>query len=243
MARRNLWERAALLLLALCVFLISVAPALGVSGSTVTYNVTENGMTRTPANHTANRSTITTIVLSSIQQDARWKAYVGNVTGVLTLDDTDGNTVYNWSALSAPTGEIYVSRYSNISFSSVVCVENTTVATEQVFHNMSGNETDSINLTFSSLAHQAFWVGSQQIVANSCRSIATFVSDGYIAPSSSAVFQEILMEDQYDQFFYVANVNNDKTGFDSSSYDFQLIVAESDIKSSPTTYYFYLELS
>ena len=42
---------------------------------------------------------------------------------------------------------------------------------------------------------------------------------------------------------YTAIINDDTNGFDNNNYDFQMIVAESNVKAAPTTYYFYLELS
>ena len=47
-------------------------------------------------------------------------------------------------------------------------------------------------------------------------------------------FQEVISS-------YVSLLNDDTTGFDTGSYDFQLIVAESDVQAA-STYYFYVEL-
>src|SRR3989338_1068820 len=40
---------------------------------------------------------ITTINLNGTTQNVRWKAFVGNVSGKLALEDSSGNAVYDWS--------------------------------------------------------------------------------------------------------------------------------------------------
>src|SRR3989338_3554648 len=64
---------------------------------------------------------IFTTSLNSVQQNTRWKGYVGNVSGTLTLDDANDNTLFQWS-LSTVTGEVYATRASgNINWSGINC--------------------------------------------------------------------------------------------------------------------------
>src|SRR3989344_8533797 len=83
-------------------------------------NVTKVAGTGTIANLTSGSANtphvsggyIFTINLTGETQNARWKAFIGNASGVLTLDDSSGNTIYDWT-LSTTTGEVYATRQSN----------------------------------------------------------------------------------------------------------------------------------
>src|SRR4051812_34670706 len=83
-----------LLVLALLITLSSVT-ALP-TGATITTNSTAATPTPTASNRSDARGTITTIVINGLQQDQNWKAYVGNITGKLSLDNAAGLTIYDW---------------------------------------------------------------------------------------------------------------------------------------------------
>src|SRR3989338_4408240 len=71
--------------------------------SNSTKGTTAGTMINATGNNTANAGgMIFKIRLTATQQNTRWKAYVGNITGSLTLDDASGNSIYQW-ALSTTT--------------------------------------------------------------------------------------------------------------------------------------------
>ncbi len=107
---------------------------------------------------------------------------------------------------------------------------------------MTDGQVDNINGTFNDTGHLTFETGTNTLVNDTCPSAAMFVNDTRQVANSSADFQEILVQDNSDNLVYVALINDDTNGFDNNQYDFEMIVAESNVKSSPTTYYFYLEL-
>ncbi|MGV8150812.1 MAG: hypothetical protein ACP5NV_03740 [Candidatus Woesearchaeota archaeon] len=200
----------------------------------------------TAAPFSANRSqdekgTITVITLTSTQQDYKWKAYVGNVSGKLALDDGTAYTIYDWS-LGTPTGEVYVTRSSSISWSSIGCANQTVINAEELSVSMSSSATDSINSTFASSIHRSFLVGTTSIVNSTCRSIATYVNDTAQVIDESSVFQEVLLADISGNMVYTTMIENNDQGFDNNNYDFQLLVAENESSTIPTTYFFYVEL-
>ncbi|MEK6946851.1 MAG: hypothetical protein AABX32_04555, partial [Nanoarchaeota archaeon] len=85
---------------------VPAGPTLTVFGNQT--KVVANG---TKVNSTLNGTTspggyIFTAILDSTQQNTRWKGYVGNVTGTLTLDDASANTLFAWT-LTSVTGEVY----------------------------------------------------------------------------------------------------------------------------------------
>ena len=108
-------DRLATILLILLIgsaILVTVLPhALAVSGAVLGNLSTETMGVGTGGEFTSARGTITTAIINATQQDQRWKGYVGNVSGILTLDDTNGNTLYDWSMVGFTlTGEVYASR-------------------------------------------------------------------------------------------------------------------------------------
>jgi len=225
------------------IIMLAVTVRVAVSdptGSTISNNSTENGPARTPSSHTAARGTITTMLLSAIQQDQQWKAYVGNVTGTLTLDDAGNNTIYDWTVTTV-SGEVYAANAS-LDFSSVGCAQAAHITAQNNFHNMTGSQADSVNRTFNATAHAGFVVAGVTIPQNNCSSTALWVNDTKQTQSATALFQEVLLVENTGSVVYTSLINDDKTGFDNSTYDFQLIVPESDVRATPTTYYFYVEL-
>jgi hypothetical protein len=180
------------------------------------------------------------MLLTSIQQNLRWKGYVGNVTGTLSLDDAANFTIYDWD-LTSFTGEVYASRYSNLSWSSVSCAPGGLIQNESSFYGMT-QSADDINSTFNWSVHKAFNVGTTTINANTCNSTVTNINDTRQTPTASSPFQEILLRDTSGYMVFLSDISDNVQGFDNQTYDFQLILPES-ISGSNTAYYFYVELS
>jgi hypothetical protein len=238
MAAQQHWREIIFLLLLCCAVSFVIADP---SGATVTSASSTTGPNQTAASRADARSTITTLVLNSIQQSSRWKAYVGNVTGTLTLDNPSNQTIYAWD-LSSFSGEVYASRYGNLSWSSVSCAPNGLIQNESATFAMTTSEADRINITFNGSTHRAFTVGSNTINANSCNSTVLFVNDTrQTSVTTSSPFQELLVRDATGYLVYLAEISDNTQGFDNSSYDFQMIVPE-NITGAATSYYFYVEL-
>ncbi|RME52106.1 hypothetical protein D6783_05835 [Candidatus Woesearchaeota archaeon] len=240
--RRNLFALALLssaFLATFFLFSFSTLITAEPSGASITYNSTDNGPTIQPSSHTANRSTITTLILDVLQQDQHWKAYIGNVTGTFTLDDANNYTIYSWPSSATITGEVIVSR-ATLDFSTVSCAAAGTIASEETFHNMTAAESDSISSTFNWTGHTTTTIASTAL--SGCNATTLYVNDASQGQTSAADFQEFLMEDNGGNLAYVAIINDNTAGYNNQNYDFQAIVAESDVKTSPTTYYFYVEL-
>lgn len=218
---------------------VSAAPA----SPQITY-VSNSTYTSISANRSVDeKGTITVLTMTLNQQNYRWKAYVGNVSGKLSLDDATASTIYDWS-LTTINGEVYVSRASSITWANVSCVNQTVINNEQSFFGMSPSSRDSINGTFNHTVHSSFLIGTKNITASSCRSAFTYVNDAPQPISESSNFQEILLRDELSgSMIYATILEQDQTSYDGvSTYDFQLIVAENESSSVPTNYYFYVEL-
>ena len=187
---------------------------------------------------------IITIDLNLEQQDTNWKAYVGNVSGLYVLKNSNNYSIYEWPLGASITGEVYISRNNSVNFTTgaITCANSSEMISEQGFLGMNNSAVDNINNTFNSTNHAGFSAGYNNIPQNNCSSIALWVNDTQQAPSSSAIFQEVTLHDGIN-LVYASLINNDQRGFDNTTtFDFQAIVAENRSSPTGTSYYFYLEL-
>jgi hypothetical protein len=226
--------------LAIAVILMAVQAYAQPTGTTITFNETDSPGDVAPDSRTDDGGTITTIVVDALQQNPRWKAYIGNITGSLTLDDSDENTIFSWALdPSDITGEIYSSRNDTVSWTNIQCAAIGTITAEDTFLGISSTAADSINRTFNETTHPPLTVGTTNIGDNTCRATSTFVNSARQS-QASADFPLILLDDT-SNLVYVSPINPETTGYDGSSlFDFQLILANNP--NSTTPYYFYVEL-
>lgn len=187
------------------------------------------------------KGTITVVTLSANQQDYKWKAYVGNITGKVALSDGNAMSIYDWNLGTAGGGEVYVSRFSNINWNNISCANQASIDAEQTGISMSLSAADSINATFNETNHRSFNV-STTLVSN-CRSTATYVNTARQVMNSTARFQEILLRDSgTGNMVYSTLIESAQLGYDNLPHDFQLLVAENESATVPSTYFFWVEL-
>jgi hypothetical protein len=206
-------------------------------GPIVTSNTTDSGPTNPSVYRNDSGGALTTLKLNFTQQNFRWKAYIGNVSGRYVLQDSSNYSIYDWT-LSSTSGEVYATRASSVSWSAAACATPAQITTEQTAINQNSSNTDTIVATFDAKLHDSFTVGTVNIAADSCNSTATNVNSG----SQTAVFQEVLLHDQASAFVYASILDYNTTGYNTLRYDFQMIVPEDDITAGNTGYYFYVEL-
>jgi hypothetical protein len=197
------------------------------------------------------KGAIHTIKLDGIQQNNKWKAYVGNVTSTFVLDDSDDYTIYQWS-IDSFTGQVYISRNDSVNWGTVDCANVTHKESEDTSIEHSSSSADSVNITFNQKGHKSFDVGSNGINQDECFSISTWVNDtSQDPPSSTDLFQEVLLWDTTtSSMVYTTMVENDLPGYrndpavQNETFDFQAIVPEhNNATYTSFTYYFYLELT
>lgn len=214
------------------------------SGPTV--NILSNETKQPSAAALINTSggSITTVVLNATTQNLRWKAYVGNTTGTLTLDDANNNTIFDWT-LTEVVGEIYATRTSQtINWTGLNCSNKTHISNEEIALNHT-NKDDNITATFNQQTHQGFYAGTKQIKTNTCFSVHTYVN----STSQSTNFEEVILYDGTNEtngnVVYATILEQDKFGFNNNTFDFQMIVPEVGLPTwaGSTAYYFYVELT
>ncbi len=234
------------LLFVMIISMLSPSTALVPEGPNITIIQNESATVTAATTINTSGGSITTINLSGTTQTPRWKAYVGNVTGKLSLRDASQNTIFDWT-VSTPKGEVYATRSpTTVSWADIVCANSTHISNEEAFMNITATNDDSISNTFVSTNHQEFYTGSIQFEEDGCNyTTATYVN----GTNQSIDFQEILLYDGTNpsngEIIYTTLIEDATQGFDFQYYDFQMIVAESGLESSQTNtaYYFYIELS
>ncbi|MGV8162904.1 MAG: hypothetical protein ACP5N2_06255 [Candidatus Nanoarchaeia archaeon] len=211
------------------------------AGAIIESNVTATAATYFPDNRSDAGGTITTLTLSTVQQDDKWKAYVGNVSGSLTLDDEGGNTIYSWALSAAEvSGELYASRSSNIGWASISCSNLTLMNDEETILGMASTSVDSINRTFNYTTHDPITVAGITIAQDTCRSTSTYVNDT-AQDIASSDFTEVLLASDEDLIFMSA-LNQGSSAYRAGELvDFQIIIPD-DVTIASTMYYFYVEI-
>ena len=99
-------------------------------------------------------------------QNTRWKAFIGWVNGMFTLDDSGGSSIYDWS-ISVITGEVYATRASGaVSWGDIGCANSTVIDAEDVALEHTGE--DNISSTFSGVNTGTYVVSGTSIGAGAC---------------------------------------------------------------------------
>ena len=182
---------------------------------------------------------IQNLTLTANTQNPRWKAFLGEVVGSFTLDDASGSTIYDWT-LSTVTGKVFATRASgSITWASINCSNLTYMEAENTALSHS-NIDDNISATFDDTTHDAFYVGAVSIGANQCPTLNTYVNN---VTNVANTFEEMVLYDGTNTV-YATILEEDSTGYDGNSYDFQMLVPENGSAgySGATAYYLYVEL-
>lgn len=218
-----------------------------VEGPTSSFDVANYGSM--PVNATAGN--ITQLIISGIGQTKAWQGYYGNITGSITLDDANNFTFYNWSS-AEPQGQIYATLTTTVAWLSVDCLDYADVTVNEAYvegyYGINSNHVDGIAETFNQTDHPLFQVGSTTMTA--CPTTYIFQND----EPQQANFVNVLLWDTtntVDGWIYTTlienksvNSTNDLVCYNGEECDFQILVNENGhgTDTSPTTYYFWVEL-
>jgi len=252
-----------LIILSINVFAIPQGPSrLGISSSGSYLN--ESGTFPVQAQ----AGNVTALKVNFTRSTEAWQGYYGNVTGTITLDDASNFTLYDW-ALPSPTGEIYASNGSGVTWSNVYCMNlshkrnnsgiegETGSATTFYKINMSQielnydinvSDLDGLNETFNNTFTDAtgFTVGAITIdVDDGCSLARPYVNELYVD-----TWTELLLTDNESLVFtsvLLDNGNSYQPGAGDTA-DFEMLVLENGHTAAGangqiSTYYFYVELA
>ncbi|MEA1895377.1 MAG: hypothetical protein U9N36_09300 [Euryarchaeota archaeon] len=233
----------AVILIALVVAFTGIVSAtpIGADG-TKGANVTRTTFAATT--HVAGGGNITPIDLSAMQQTEHWQGYYGNVNSVITLDDADGNTMYNWTNTNT-TGEVYATLRDLTPLWSSYGGSMNLVSADSNFYLVS--EPDSIENTFTKNSSTGFTMGDTNFPSNSCPTVKT---DG--GTEGDAAWETVLLHNGEWEVFdwiFVGIINETQPSFlaqdgGEETCDYQMIVPiNCDPFGQHHTYYFYVEIT
>ncbi len=243
------------LLVLLGLAMVAVQVFADPAGPTITYIANESGAgvgsgTAVGAGDVGPGGNIITMNLISSQQNTHWKGFVGNISGAFALSDSAGYYLYEWSVGSF-TGEVYASRISGVTWTTVNCSNITHVNITETFHDMTTANTpyDSLSFTFNeSNWHPAFSIGDIAFAEDICNyTTKTRNGTGWDKDNNTeSQFEEVMLWDSTGNVpVFMTMIESDAVGFDNSTYDYQMILPENSTAgaaASNTVYYFFVEL-
>jgi len=267
-SKRN-WIRFSTIIALASAFFLFLSGVLAQSTPTGPNTLTVVNSTRYPQSNQssyavqAQAGNVTELIISQRRSTEAWQGYYGNITGTITLDDANNQTLFDWS-LPNPTGEIYAANDSTVDWTKVFCYNLSQNSSEGPACNPSGcgstntsamelkfginlSDHDGINETFNSTYTDAtgFFVGSVNFnAADGCSMANPFTDE-----NSAAGWQEVMLSDNKSIIFTSLvrdSQNAYRGGGADDKYDFQLLVLENGHVGSElttSTYYFFVELT
>ena len=182
---------------------------------------------------------VTEININTISVTKSWQGYYGNVSGIVTLQDGNNNTFYNWSQ-AHPKGQIYATRVTSVAWSSIACASALNASAEDTYLSLNQSDADSVDNTFNKGTHPTFKVGTVTLGTNAC----PYSTYGYVNNNSQSASYSMVLLHTGANIVYTTITNSSTTGFDGKQHDFQLLVGENEkTTSGVTTYYFWTEFS
>lgn len=189
-------------------------------------------------NLTAQAGNVTQVNIDVISITNSWQGFYGNISNAIVLQNANNQSFYNWSDTN-PSGEVYAARVNNINWATINCTDAGNISAEETAMGMVGYG-DSLSNTFNQNSHAGFVTGSRTFSPNECNSTNPFNSTG-----GTNNFDNIVLTDG-DDIVYASILEDNHPGFDTGTYDFQLLVAENGRGANATIltpYYFWVELN
>ena len=177
---------------------------------------------------------ITQIDLSVSTSTSKWQGYYGNVSGGITLADSDNsNKMYEWT--NTIVGNVFAAQDPNMNNSNWIGLTNRSGSEIDTNFSYTPGDSDSATNTFINDSTSITVAGTTyNLKANS--SVKTY-SGGVPTWETIALANSTSPAD--GNYVFAGIISNDGTAYNGENADFQIIVP---IGSSPT-YYFYVELN
>jgi len=221
------------------IFLTTLAIAIPTGPSAITHVSNTTGVATGGQMVNISGGYVSKFNITATSQNPHWKAFIGQIDGRFTLDDSTGSTIYDWT-MSTVTGEVYATRASaTIEWTTIGCANAAQITAEDVALDLTAE--DNITSTFTPTSNdETFLVAGTTISANTCSATNTYVNN-----VTDTEFEEVILYDSTNSDIVFATVlESDEVGYDGATYDFQMIVPENGNSTwtSSTAYYIYVEL-
>ncbi|MBR9705117.1 hypothetical protein GOV12_06915 [Candidatus Pacearchaeota archaeon] len=246
----------------LLTLIITNVSAITPTGATTTPGTSTSTPTGTAGNISAIAGNITAVnIFSGNSVTQVWQGYYGNVSGGLRIADSNDKALYNWS-LSTPSGEVYSSVNSSVTWNNIQCFNFTAIGnysnesgmggTTNLYgtnltqlhdeYNINDSDLDSVNSTFNSKNHDAFFTANKEFVENECQSLQLFTNT---SAGQDGLFEEVILyEPETASIVFTSILEVASKGFNNVLVDFEMLVLDDGhgVDVDVTTYYFFLEL-
>ncbi len=163
--------------------------------------------------------------VSSTLSTSRWAGFYGSITATIVLADASSNWFKNWTVSSVDGAHVYASTASTPDFSTLTYARE---ADMPDFLKTSG-ASDNWQNTFTN--HETHTFNGNNLDAN-----YTYTYNN----AGTETFKTYALKDGNSNLIWAALAQNDATGYNGGTVDYQLLVPVDGTTS--TTYYFFLEL-
>jgi len=191
----------------------------------------------TPQQLGAQAGNVTQVTINGTAVTTSWQGFYGNITGNIILADAQGNNFYDWN-ISSPSGEVYASRSSTVTWATINCSTTANITTEEAALGQAATDPDSVTNTFAATNHPSFLVGSRNMTG--CKTTKAYATGGV----QGTGYWQILLNDNANTVYTTVLDETPESGFNDLVWDFQLLVGENGKpgNEAATQYYFYVEL-
>ncbi|MEM3362565.1 MAG: hypothetical protein QXV83_04655 [Candidatus Anstonellaceae archaeon] len=185
---------------------------------------------------------ITRVNLTINSSTLHWQGFYGTITASLRLASGSGSdikTMKTWN-VNTLSGQVYVSRSSNIDFTALNSTSVSLDDVDSVFSFLLNSNDAAVN-TGTNNANPQFYIGQYLVSQNSRPLILTFDN------SSQPIWKEVVLRHastgQPEDFVFVGIINSSGVAYNGEPAHYQLIVPENAAGDNVvTTYYFYGEV-
>ncbi|MBW2964492.1 hypothetical protein KY363_03455, partial [Candidatus Woesearchaeota archaeon] len=178
----EMWLLLAMMLISSASFALAAAQPEGPTTLNIESTSRRTAVTSPTLEALAGNVTQLTVAGTTVTQT--WQGYYGNVTGTITLDDANNNTMYDWT-LASPEGEIYAAS-ATVDWTSgnVKCYDLdmsdagdssfVTLAELEALYGLAADDIDGIDETFpEGTGYDSFYAGEYLIDAT-CPTTQTY---------------------------------------------------------------------
>jgi hypothetical protein len=235
-------------------YIVFAAPPTGSSSVQQVTSSARTNFNQSPQSVAALAGNVSQLEINVTKQTSYWQGYYGNVSGMITLDNAQNFTMYQWAGMGDVGGNLYASEQGNIIWANVMCAnispsmnksgcggvaqtagECINLSEMLTRYSMSTTDADNINKTFTS---------TNSITVDTLSLANCPATNLYLNDSSQATRwnETLLTQNNTENLIYAVNLENNIYGFNNNTWDFQMIVGEKRDGALTTTYYFYIEL-
>jgi len=189
----------------------------------------------TAENDSAVGGNITKLEISGDILTSKWQGYYGNVSGTITLQDSDDNSMIEWAWTAAEGGIVLATTNSSPDWSSAFAVASG--ANVNTAWSFTTDDTDSATKTFTD-ANKSVKVSGTDVTNTAC---AYTYNSTDIGIWPTVVVGGLNATGYKDDYLFAGIISNDGNSFNDRTIDFQMIVPTPE-DGTGDTYEFYIEL-